>query len=412
MDSLRLENFDPALFLREYWQKKPLLLSAALADFRDPLSPDELAGLALEEDIESRIISNPEQIAKALANQWQLQLGPFSEQDFSRPDHHWTLLVQAVDHHLPEVRKLLQAFRFIPDWRVDDIMVSYATDQGSVGPHYDNYDVFLVQGLGQRRWQIGQHCPEHTPLLDHPSLRILDNFNCEQEYILGPGDILYIPPRIAHWGTAIGETMTYSIGFRAPSHSELISHWCDYLLSTSTHNEHLDDAAIETSQHPAEIAPAAIKQMRETMTDLLDQPRAMEDWFAKLVTEPKYPDPDRAMDFDLDSGINKNISKADTIALITQEKQLIRAVDCRLAFIRRQHHLDLYASGETMDSSQASVALIEYLCFENTLSCKQLQVFCSDTHRDRDKDKDGNKEADANLTLLTDLINGTYLYAE
>ena len=144
-------------FLAEYWQRKPLFIPAALPDFAPPISPDELAGLAMEADIESRIIDHVE-------GQWHLQQGPFAANDFQR-NSAWTLLVQAVDHYLPEVAALRQPIDFLPQWRVDDVMVSYAVDGGSVGPHFDNYDVFLLQGVGQRLWRLGQLCDDSTALL-------------------------------------------------------------------------------------------------------------------------------------------------------------------------------------------------------------------------------------------------------
>ena len=155
-------------FMRDYWQKKPLLIRQAIPDFESPLSPDELAGLALEEEIESRlVIEHGEQ-------PWELRRGPFAEDAFADlPERDWTLLVQAVDQFIPEVAELLEQFRFLPSWRIDDVMISFAAPGGGVGPHFDNYDVFLLQGHGQRRWRLGQMCDADSPLLDHPELRIL-----------------------------------------------------------------------------------------------------------------------------------------------------------------------------------------------------------------------------------------------
>ena len=176
---LQLDRED---FLARYWQRKPALLPGALKGFKPPLSSHQLAGLALEEDVESRIIEYRE-------NAWVLHHGPFNNADFQR-DHPWTLLVQAVDHFIPEVAELRKLVDFIPQWRVDDIMVSYEVDGGSVGPHYDNYDVFLLQGEGQRRWKLGQYCDGDSALLPHEELRILSLFEAEQEYLC----LLYTSP--------------------------------------------------------------------------------------------------------------------------------------------------------------------------------------------------------------------------
>jgi len=218
----RIENFDPALFLREYWQRKPLLIRQALPGFVAPLSPEELAGLALEEEFESRLV-------ETRGADWHFEHGPLAEGSFQR-DNPWTVLVQAVDQYHPGVAQLRQLVAFLPPWRIDDVMVSFATAGGGVGPHYDNYDVFLLQGMGQRRWQVGQTCSAEEPLLDHDNLRILANFQQTAEYILEAGDILYLPPRLAHWCTANQDCLTFSIGLRWPRLNDLLSRWLDQVL--------------------------------------------------------------------------------------------------------------------------------------------------------------------------------------
>jgi len=181
---MQLSHFDPALFLRDYWQKKPLLIRNPWGEWRNPLEPDELAGLACEEGVESRLITLGD-------DRLAMESGPLPETRFGQLGAlPWTLLVQAVDHHVPQVAALIDPFRFVPNWRIDDVMVSYATDGGGVGAHFDQYDVFLVQGLGRRRWQVGALCDSTTPLLPHDDLRLLADFVPEQEWILEPGDIL------------------------------------------------------------------------------------------------------------------------------------------------------------------------------------------------------------------------------
>src|SRR5690606_33230205 len=166
-------------FLRAYWQKKPLLIRNAFPNFESPIDGDELAGLALEEEVESRLILEHCKVP------WELQHGPFDENIFSTlPESHWTLLVQAVDQWVPEVHELLNHFRFIPNWRLDDIMVSYAPDQGSVGPHFDYYDVFLLQGAGQRRWRTGQQCDVNSAHVEGTPLNVLKNFEQQNEWLL------------------------------------------------------------------------------------------------------------------------------------------------------------------------------------------------------------------------------------
>ena len=275
MQELRLDRDD---FLARYWQKKPLVLRNAIADFTTPLPSDELAGLALEEDIESRIIEQRDAT-------WQLHHGPFVDSDFMR-EQPWTLLVQAVDHYVPEVAALRRCIDFIPQWRLDDVMVSYAVDGGSVGPHYDNYDVFLLQGEGQRLWQLGQFCDESTPLAPHDDLRILQNFEPTEEHLLNPGDLLYVPPGLAHWGIARGECSTFSIGLRAPRISEMVSRWTDQLLNELDTAGFYRDPGQDKTNRPGEIRPCDLKRVMEQLQGALGQ-ACSNHWFGEMVTEPR-----------------------------------------------------------------------------------------------------------------------------
>ena len=275
-------------FLAEYWQRKPLLIRQALSGFTSPIEADELAGLALEEDIESRLI-----IESKASPYWSLQCGPFASKDFQNlPPSHWTLLVQAVDQWVPEVHELLRHFDFLPQWRVDDIMLSYAADQGSVGPHFDQYDVFLLQGEGQRRWRLGQYCDANTPLLKGPELRIVDNFEQSEEWLLEPGDMLYLPPGLAHWGIAEGACMTYSIGFRAPSATELLSDLATELLSQNTATDALiyRDPPLTTTMAKGAIDDHFIDEVKNLLLRQLDNKEQLAKWFARFMTTRKYPD--------------------------------------------------------------------------------------------------------------------------
>jgi len=224
MNHLPLGDISLDLFLEQYWQKKPLLIRNALPNISSPISADELAGLACEDSIEARLIINQE-------DNWTLKHGPFDENAFADlPDSHWTLLVQAVDHYVPAASKLLEQFDFIPRWRIDDLMMSYAPKGGGVGPHFDNYDVFLVQTQGQRLWQIGGHYSDNSPIESGIPVKIVKNFTVEESWVLNPGDILYVPPGVGHNGIAQSDDcMTCSIGFYAPSHSEILREYSDYI---------------------------------------------------------------------------------------------------------------------------------------------------------------------------------------
>lgn len=217
-------NLDIAQFLSEYWQKKPLLIKKAFPQFEDPISADELAGLACEEEISSRIVVTKD-------NDWEVVQGPFEDYD-SYGETHWQLLVQAVNHWYPDSQPLVEALRFLPDWRFDDLMASFATPSGGVGPHVDNYDVFIIQGEGERRWTVGDNTPQQRRG-GNTNSPLVEDFTPIIDVVLEKGDMLYIPPGFPHCGETLTVAMSYSIGFRAPSQQELVSEVADYLLDNN-----------------------------------------------------------------------------------------------------------------------------------------------------------------------------------
>lgn len=262
----------------------------ALPHFENPLSGDELAGLSLESSIESRII---QQIStKDGSTDWQVQHGPFTEEIYtSLPEKNWTLLVQAVDHYIDEIAALKEAFAFIPSWRLDDIMISFATTGGNVGPHFDQYDVFLIQASGKRRWKIGQHCNHQTPLTDNANVKILQNFAQESEYVLEKGDIIYVPPGCAHWGIAESDDcITISIGFRAPSHEEIIAQVCDDIGNQLNDDLRYQDNNITSVNHPTEINQDTLDNVINIIKNNILNDDAILQSFGKLMTELKYID--------------------------------------------------------------------------------------------------------------------------
>ncbi len=273
----------PEQFLREFWQKKPLLVRGALPGFRSPVSPEELAGLALEEEVTSRLVQ-----AEGGAYPWQLRYGPFESDELEElPESGWSLLVQEVDQWHPDAARLLDYFRFIPNWRVDDLMISYATPGGGVGAHVDNYDVFLIQGLGRRRWQIAYEPVRDEVLVPDLDIRVLANFEPDEDWVLEPGDMLYLPPRVAHNGIALEECMTLSVGFRAPSHSDLIAEYMGYLARTVDPLARYSDPDLQPTDDPGKVDLSVIESLRRTLLQLVDDTATFRSWFGRYVTEPR-----------------------------------------------------------------------------------------------------------------------------
>ncbi len=275
-----LNNLSPRQFLAEYWQKKPLLIRQAIPNFKGLLTPNELAGLACEEDAQSRIV-------KLETNQWLVEHGPFKEAAFSSlPKTNWSLLVQSVNHHIPEANDLLSQFNFIPHVRLDDLMVSYAPTGGSVGAHVDAYDVFLLQGSGKRRWKINTQ-PDLT-LIDNAPLAILKHFEAEQEWVLESGDMLYLPPNVAHHGIAEDDAcMTYSIGFRSPKAEELTHAFLEYLQDTIKVTGLYEDPDLTPQKHPAEISESMVKKVETILSKTSWDTNAVADFLGRYMSEPK-----------------------------------------------------------------------------------------------------------------------------
>lgn len=286
-----LGGISPAQFMRRYWQKKPLLVRGAVSDWKDlqlPLPRSQLFELAGEEGVESRLIQHK-------AGAWSVKHGPFSRRAVpSLKTPEWTLLLQGLDLHSDAAHALLQRFAFVPAARLDDLMVSYASDGGGVGPHFDSYDVFLLQAHGKRRWRIGKQ--KNLALKEGIPLKILAEFEAQEEYVLEPGDMLYLPPRYAHDGVAEGECMTYSIGFRSPAQQELAGE----LLMRMSESDEMDgevnakaaspiyqDPKQTAVQAPGAIPPAMLDFARAAIEKRLAEPLALARALGESLTEPK-----------------------------------------------------------------------------------------------------------------------------
>src|SRR5882672_1625694 len=272
-------EIDAAAFMRRHWQREPLLIRGAFPRFADPLSPREVLALAASADAISRLV-------RRRGSSWSVEHGPFPPSRFKQlPRRDWTVLVQDTNHFSRGADELLAQFDFIPHARIDDVMVSYAAPGGSVGPHVDSYDVFLLQGHGRRRWQISsQKDHAFVPGLE---LKVLERFVPEQEWVLESGDMLYLPPGVAHHGVAESECLTWSIGFRAPTDAELVAAFLDFLRDRLEPPGQYRDPGETPARHPAEIPPRLVAHARRAMDAIRWTPQLVTEFTGGFLSDPK-----------------------------------------------------------------------------------------------------------------------------
>jgi 50S ribosomal protein L16 3-hydroxylase len=365
-DARRPLGMPPARFLRDYWQKRPLLVRGAFPDFAPPLSPDDLAGLACMDGVLARIVSRrssfrgraqretrsplPEADQKVNSrfrgndDKWKVVTGPFDDDTFAKlPDQDWTLLVQDVDKWDADTAALLEPFRFIPSWRVDDVMVSYASDGGGVGAHVDQYDVFLLQGIGRRRWSIDTRPNPSTAFRDDVELKLLREFHPTREWTLDPGDMLYLPPGVPHDGVAVGECMTFSVGMRAPAASELLLDFSENLAATLPESRRYADPDLAPATAAGEIDGAALGRARRALGPIaaMFDDDAFSDWFGCFIT--RYRSAQASM---------PRRRPVDRAALARRLSQSTFRRDpwCRLAWRRTGRDARFYAAGTVLDA--------------------------------------------------------------
>lgn len=369
-------------FLEEYWQKKPLLIRGALSGYESPINKEDLMQIACEDDAVARII-----LEKDGDYPWQLLYGPFEEDFHDMPASHWTLLVQEVNRYVPEIATLLDHFRFIPSWRVDDVMVSYAPEHGGVGAHVDNYDVFLLQAMGHRRWQIMNDPIKEEILVPDLDVSMLQNFRPEEDWVLAPGDMLYLPPRVAHKGVALNECMTYSVGFRAPSHSEILAGYLGYVSEQIDPLLRYSDPNLKMPAHPSEIDTEALVRIRNVIKTALQEDRFIDEWFGQFITEPNrdvyaYP-------------LDKPVDAGEVSQFLAADGQLQRFKGATFAFITEESgDIQLFVSGMSFLFPAPIAASVPMICEAPELSKKTMATFM---------------ESDTFLELVTDLINEGFL---
>ncbi len=362
MNTLNLnQNFDAVNFLRQYWQKEPVLLTGLISNFRDVITAEELAGLACEEFIESRLVT------EFATGDWRLRNGPFVESDITGlPDTNWTLLVHAVDQWIDEVADIKRLFNFIPDWRIEDIMISYATPGGGVGPHFDYYDVFLLQGLGQRRWQVGSRCAADSSLQAGTSLSILRDFESIQEFQLKEGDALYVPPRFPHWGVAETESLCYSIGFRAPSCAEMIEGFSDFLIKDSDSALRYEDSNLSPASRHGEIRAELLTPYFQLLLEQFNNKQKFIRWFGCYVCQPKYPE--------LINGPETPIASEEFANLLGSVSYLRRNSCSRFAFIESSEEpvVLCFVDGVMMCFESSQIECIALICGKQELDSNTL----------------------------------------
>ncbi len=337
-------------FLADYWQKKPLLIKQALPNFISPMTPDELAGLSLEEEFESRLITG-----STTNQQWSLSEGPFQAQDFSKlPEKDWTLLVQGVDQFIPEIENLITHFDFIPRWRFDDVMISYAAKGGSVGPHFDFYDVFLLQGSGTRRWMLSHKDCHLDNYLAGVPLRIMNQFSAEQVFEVEPGDILYIPPKVAHHGVSLDDQCTtLSFGYRSYQYAEMFSgfpnqpHADQYYVDPIWNDEQtpafIPQSAVQAANKIAHISAADFAKF-VTRLDSLDQ---------KILQQLEYQQ----------QGLDFNIKALYRLHAV-----------CKIAYLQINDQLKFFINGSILDSHSFDTTTLINFCNQRQLSASSHPV--------------------------------------
>ncbi|MFV5438980.1 cupin domain-containing protein [Acinetobacter oleivorans] len=322
-------------FLAEYWQKKPLLVRNGLPEIVGLLEPEDVQELALEEHASARLIRQKDKNP----NEWHVKSSPLTKGDFQKLPKLWTLLVQAVDHYSFDLSELWKKFPFIPQWRRDDIMVSYAPKGGSVGKHFDFYDVFLVQGHGHRRWQLGQMCDANTAFVPNQPLKLLPEIDVQFDEILAPGDLLYVPPGMAHYGVAEDDCLTFSFGFRMPNVAGMMERISDQFSANTLLQNPVVDIVRKQMSQIGEINASELSHLKDLVLAQLQDSAALDAAIMSYMSEPKYPD---------------NIPEADEIEaddlkeILHEGYEVLLEPASRLLYTEKNGTLNFWGNGEAL----------------------------------------------------------------
>lgn len=380
--TLNWGDLTPEEFLAQYWQKKPLLIKQAFKGFEDTITADELAGLAMETEIESRIVSVNNH------GDWQVDHGPF--EDFSQyGESNWTLLVQAVNNWSGPTNNLLTPFSFIPRWRIDDVMVSFSTPNGGVGAHLDQYDVFIIQGSGKRRWQVGAPNNNLSTLLPHPDLKQVSAFEPLIDEITEAGDLLYIPPNHPHNGVSIENSVNFSVGFQAPSSQELWSSFADKLIDNNLGEQRFSDAARQVTTASTLISKDDQQQLKAFMLEQLDNTEMFEQFIGQYLTQSHHA-------LELLMPVT-DIDEEKLADILSEPEILFMPVSGLKAAIIDESKTTLFLNGDSFHIDEQTLSLAKLLAGQTHLTTNQVKSF---------------NTCLKNTQLLTSVLNKGYWYIE
>ena len=339
------------VFLKKYWQKKPLLIRDAIKNFKSPITEKDLFRIAQNENVISRLIEFKRDI-------WQVKYGPFKKSDLPKKiNTSWTMLVQNINHHVPFAESFLNLFKFIPYARLDDLMVSFATKKGSVGPHFDSYDVFLFQAKGEREWKISEQ--KKFSLDKKSAIKIITNFKAKNTWVLKPGDLLYLPPNVGHWGISQSDDcLTYSIGFRAPGTFEIQSKFLDFIQDNliTNKNDLYKDPNLNLQKNPAEINSNMMKKIHHIVNRLRWNTNSINTFIGQLLTEPI-----EGAVFETSKPMTLEIFKKDLV-----RKPLKLNPKTRMLFIKN----NFYINGELIETDKKIIMYLKQLANDREVSIK------------------------------------------
>lgn len=375
-------SFSLDAFLSEFWQKKPTIIKAGFNDFIDPISPDELAGLAMEDVVDSRYITNAN-------NQWQAQHGPFDETLFEQlPETHWQLIVQACNHWHTGSAELLESFKAMPQWLFDDLMVCYSAQGGGVGPHIDQYDVFIIQGSGKRHWRVGDlDQGQYQEKIEAGALRQIEHFNSIIDDILEPGDILYIPPGFPHEGTTLEPSLSYSVGYRSPTEQELLSNFADHAIASEMGEKHWHNPDLTVRKSHSIMTSDDLSQLTAMLKACLESEQHIEEFMGTMLSQSRHQ---------LDIVENEEQLTSDDVFQHLDAMGCLRKVSGLKTLYHENSIGTLFVNGEKFTLVENPQALTQLLCDTDEVSLEQIHFPMSE----------------ATLALLTELVNKGYWFLD